>query len=177
MAKAIIKLAYQQIIDNYATGAFERKVFDDSYREFLLKIQTYNQEGKYTTYSEIVANDGRANSLHYKVSFAVLHHVETLKGKIPGLYDNAGRTQVPFDIPEFKLLESGITDKSLHTIAVIYMTPAFTLLDSFGEYMVLSPIDQDDKEEPETFVLRMQPGLSIVRYAEQPEEENVKSRV
>ena len=167
MAKAIIKLAYRQIIDASSTGDFEKKIFHDSYAEFLMKIQAYNQENKFTMYSEIVAKDGRANSLHYKCSFAVLHHIETLQNKIPGLYDTAGRINIPFAFPEFKVLESGITDKSLHKVAVIYITDIFTLLDSFGEYLVLAPGDgtQLSLDKAETFTIKMQDNLSIISYS------------
>src|SRR5438876_9251225 len=105
MAKALIKIAYRQVIDASSTGSFEKKIFHDSYAEFLLKIQAYNPGKKFSKFSEIVANDGRANSLHYKCSFAVLHHIEELKNKIPGLQDNAGRMTIPFAGPEFKVLE------------------------------------------------------------------------
>jgi hypothetical protein len=176
MAKALIKLAYRQIIDANSTGSFEKKIFHDSYAEFLLKIQTYNPENKFTTFSEIVANDGRANSLHYKCSFAVLHHIETLKNKIPGLMDAAGRVAIPFDVPEFKVLESGINDKSLHKIAIIYTTDIFTLVNSFGEYLLLATGDQSESiEDPglETFTLKMQENLSIINYKEIPVKEAI----
>ena len=169
MAKALIKLAYQQIVDANSKIEWEKKVFHDSYTEFLMKIQAYNPENKFTTYSEIVANDGRANSLHYKCSFAVLHHLETLKNKIPGLQDAAGRFSIPFDVPEFKVLESGITDKSLHKVAIIYITDIFTLVDRFGEYLVLAIGNQSESvvnHGLETFTVKMQDNLSIVNYKE-----------
>lgn len=169
MAKAHIKLAFRQIIDANSATDFEKRVFHDSYAEFLLKVQAYNPENKFSKYSDIVANDGRANSLHYKCSFVVLHHIETLKNKIPGLQDTAGRFNIPFDVPEFKVLESGITDKGLHKVAIIYITDVFTLADSFGEYLLLVIGDQPESitnSGLETFTLKMQDNLSIVNYKE-----------
>jgi hypothetical protein len=169
MAKAFIKLAYRQIIDANSTESFEKKIFHDSYAEFLLKIQNYNPENKFAKFSDIVAADGRANSLHYKCSFAVLHHIETLRNKTPQLPDTNGRMNIPFEVPEFKLIESAINDKSLHKVAVIYITGVFTLLDSFGEYLLLATGDQSGPiTNPglETFTLKMQENLSIVNYRE-----------
>jgi hypothetical protein len=166
MPAALIQLAYRQIIDALSSTVLEKRIFHDSYAEFILKIQAYNQEGKFKLYSDIVANDGRANSLHYKTGFAILHHLETLKGKIPGLYDTAGRMQVSFEVPEFKVLESSLEDKSLHKIAITYLTAPLLLIDRFGEYMLLA----EGNEETElvngvnTFTLRMQPDLSIINY-------------
>lgn len=169
MAKALIRLAYRQIIDASAKGIFEQKIFHDSYTEFLLKSQAYNPEKKFTTFSEMVSNDGRANSLHYKLSFAVLHHIETLNKSIPGLQDEAGRVNLQFTIPEFKLLESSTSDKSKHKVAVIYTTGDLTLIDNFGEWLLLSAADlsgDTGNETTETFVVRMQAGLSICSYKE-----------
>jgi hypothetical protein len=169
MAKALIKLAWRQIIDSNSSTDFEKRIFHDSYAEFLMKIQTYNPENKFSTFSEVVANDGRANSLHYKCSFAVLHHIETLKNKIPGLSDAAGRFAIPFDVPEFKVLESSITDKSVHKVAINYITDVFTLVESFGEYMVLAFGDQSEyAANPglDTFTVKMQQNLSVINYKE-----------
>ena len=169
MAKALIKLAYRQVIDASSTGSFEKKVFHDSYVEFLMKIQVYNPEKKFAKFSEIVANDGRANSLHYKTSFAVLHHIETLQNKIPGLQDTSGRINITFAIPEFKVLESDIIDKGLHKVAITYITDMITLIDSFGEYLLLALGDQTNpagNQGLETFILKMRDNLSIVNYKE-----------
>jgi hypothetical protein len=176
MAKALIKLACRQIIDSNSSTDFEKKIFSDSYAEFQMKIQAYNQENKFLRYSEIVANDGRANSLHYKCSFAVLHHIEALKNKIPGLMDSAGRFSIPFAVPEFKLLESGIADNSLHKVAIIYTTDILTLVDSFGEYLVLATGNQSASvANPglETFTVKMQDNLSVINYREIVEEKAI----
>jgi hypothetical protein len=169
MAKALIKLACRQIIDASSTGSFEKKVFHDSYAEFLVKIQAYNPGNKFTTFSEIVANDGRANSLHYKTSFAVLHHIETLGNKIPGLQDTTGRVTIPFAVPEFKVLESDVIDKNAHKVAITYITDTITLIDSFGDYLLLAPGDQTQpagNQGLETFTIRMQDNVSVVNYKE-----------
>jgi len=169
MAKALIKLAYRQVIDASSTGSFEKKIFHDSYVEFMMKVQAYNPGMRFASFSEIVANDGRANSLHYKCSFAVLHHIETLNKQIPGLQDTAGRISIPFAIPEFKVLESGVTDKNLHKVAITYITDTVTLIDSFGEYLLLAMGDQTQplgNQGLETFTFKMQDNLSIVNYKE-----------
>ncbi len=167
MAKALIKLAYRQVIDASSTGDFEKKVFHDSYAEFLMKVQAYIPENTIDRYSEIVNRDGRANSLHYKCSFAVLHHIDTLQHKVPGWQDTAGRMNIPFEIPEFKVLESSIKNKALHKVAIIYITDTFTLVESFGEYLVLSllsPRALAAGRTAETFTVKMQPEISVIRY-------------
>jgi hypothetical protein len=65
------------------------------------------------------------------------------------------------------VLESSATDKSLHRIAVIYITDTMTLIDHFGNYLLLSMGDQSAAivdETVETFLLAVQDNLSIINY-------------
>ena len=163
MAKALIKLAYKQVIDATASGEFERNVFRASFQEFLLKSQTYNQDAKFKTFSELKAHDGRVNSLHYKLSFAVLNFISGLNNKIPGLKDNAGNSPV-FEEPRFELIESDITDRTMHRVAIHYSTGLLTLLDTIEDYLILAPGDVSGGGAAETFTLKMQSGLSVIYY-------------
>jgi len=166
MAKALIKMVYRQTIDFASHGNFERNVFHASYEEFLLKSQAYNLKGKFSTFEELKSNDGRANSLHNKLSFAVGHFIRQLNNQIPGLKDTLGYS-LPFDVAEFKLLASSIADKSVHKVALDYNTGIFTLHEIMGEYLLLSNGEKatNSSDEPvETFSLNMQPGLSITSY-------------
>ena len=165
MNKALIKLAYKQIIDSSSAGNFERNVFNATYQEFLLKSQAYNMERKFKTFSELRANDGRANSLHYKLSFTIGNFINSLNNNIPVLTDNAGNS-LPFDVPKFELIESDITDKTKHQIAINYCTDILILLDIIGEYMILAMGDVANNETAESFTLKMQSGLSVVYYKE-----------
>lgn len=163
MAKAIIKLNYKQVIDTSAESDFGKSVLHASYQEFLLKSQTYNQQGLYTTFGQMKDADGRANSLHYKLSFAVGHFIQLLKGRIPGPGDNLGNSLL-FETPKFELIDSDITDFSKHKVAIHYMTGDLTLLNSFGEYMVLAQGLVPELTDSETFTIKMQDGLSVVNY-------------
>jgi hypothetical protein len=160
---ALIKLAYKQIIDASAQGEFEKRVFHASYQEFLLKMQTYNPDKKFKTFTELKAHDGRANSLHYKLSFAVGHFFEMLNGRIPELNDNLGN-QLKFEIPQFELIESNIDDRSAHKLAIIYTTGTLNLLNQLAEFMILADGDTTDKAALDTFIVKMQPNLSIISY-------------
>ena len=81
--------------------------------------------------------------------------------------DTAGRTNISFEVPEFKILESDTNDKSFHKVAVIYTTGLFTLVNSFGEWLILAAGDKPLTEEmQETFTLKMQENLSVISYKE-----------
>jgi hypothetical protein len=165
MYKAKIKLVYRQAIDETSPSAFEKAILRASYQEFLLKSQAYNMDRRFKTFSSMKANDGRANSLHYKLSFSVGHFIARLNNKIPLIKDNLGN-RLSFDTVRFELIESHIEDESLHKVALNYETGTLTLLELFGEYMLLTQDDTVDSETLETFILRMQPDLSIISYQE-----------
>jgi hypothetical protein len=168
MRKSLIKLAYRQIIDATATGRFEKDVFNDSYSEFLIQIQTYNQVNNYTTWREVRTAIPKSNvTLQYKVGFAIGLYVRELNNQIPGLWDNLERMNVPFADYRFELLESDITNRSAHRVALTYLTDSLTLLGTIGEYMVLALGDKSKETAPlETFMVAMRPNLAVLSYQE-----------
>ncbi len=167
MQKALIKLAYKQTIDASTEGSFEKKVFSDSYSEFLMQIQAYNQENKYTTWQALLSEVPKASSLHYKVGFSIGLYVKDLNNQIPMLQDSLGRTNLIFETHLFEIIESDITNRLSHRVAITYYTDTLTLLDSFGEYLLLAWGDQSQHpgtEPLETFLLPVCHNLSIVSY-------------
>ena len=158
MAKTVIKLTYRQVIDASSTGDFEKNILSASYQEFLSKSEVYNPGNKLKTFSEMKNNDGRANLLHYKLSFVIGYFIETLKNKMPVLTDNLGNS-VTFEVPKFELIESDVTTMAAHKVAINYITSELTLLNTIGEYLVLTAGNGE-----ETFTIKMQNGLSISSY-------------
>ncbi len=166
MANALIKLDVRQVIDISATSAFEKAILQASYQEFLLKSQAYNPEGKWKTFSALKAHDGRANSLHYKCSFAVVGIINTLQKQLPFLTDTLEQP-IEFDTFRFELVESDISDKSVHKVAIHYITNVFSFFGSIDDCMILAKGDKFNHpvETPaETFLLQLRSNLSICSY-------------
>ena len=161
----IIKLSYRNIIDASSQNQFEKNVFNFSYEEFLLKSQAYNIDGKFKTFSELKTNDGRANSLHYKSGFAVAGFIETLNKKIPFLEDSSGKP-VSFDICNFEIIETDITNRLFHIVALHFFTAALILKGSFGDFLVLAEEKNEALNPNEVFTLQLQPDISVVSYEE-----------
>jgi hypothetical protein len=127
-------------------------------------------EGKFTTFSQMKANDGRANSLHYKTGFSVDGFISTLNKNIPGVKD-ALEKNIEFESYKFELIESDTTDRSKHKVAIIYFTGIFTLLDNMEEYLLLATGDKTKELAgseilEDTFLLKLIPGVSISSYQE-----------
>lgn len=163
MYKAKIRLIYKQVIEASTKNGFERAIISASYQEFLLKSQAYNPGGKLKTFTRMKDNDEGASSLHYKLSFPVLPFIDQLNHKIPVLTDTLGNN-VLFENAAFELIESNTDTISAHKVALNYQTETLGLIDFMGEYLLLSKGIQEDNSPAETFVIRMQPGLSISSY-------------
>jgi hypothetical protein len=161
-----VQLSYRQVIDAAAANFFEQQVIHLSYEEYKMKSQAYNTEGKYNTFSQLKAADGRANSLHYKAGFAIGGLIEGLNKQIPILQDTQDKT-IAFDTFQFEIIESDISNKAAHKIAITYFTNEFILIDNFGGVLLLSrkyKAHGVDEEQEELFMLALQQGLSISNY-------------
>jgi hypothetical protein len=165
MATALIKLTYRHIIDAAAQTDFERNIFHATYQEFRMKSQTYNLNGDLKTFSEMKAKDGRANSMHYKMSFAALHFLIPLNNKIPFLQDAVGN-QLNYEQPVFELIESDIRQIKAHRVGIKFTTGTLMLHQVIGNNMILSLEDllHDDRDFIDTFTLPMQSNLAITSY-------------
>jgi hypothetical protein len=164
MQKGLVKLAYRQVISADSKGSFERNVLNTSYEEFFMKSQAYNQEQKFKTFKEMVANDAKANSLHYKSGFAIVTFMQQLNNKIPGLHDVLDKS-LSFEGYMFEIIDSDITNVAAHKVAITYTTGTFTYFGTIGDYLLLAEGDKLNEAEPiETLTLKMQNGLSIISY-------------
>lgn len=164
MPKAIIKISGTQVIDMYSASTFEKNILQLSYDEYKMKQQAYNTDGSIHTFTALKAKDGRANSLHYKSGFAIAGLVESLNKKISIAQD--GREQsFEFDTWRFEVIESDITDVAKHKVAVHYISAECTLFEIIGSYLLLAKGSQwEEGQVAETFLIKIQPGISIVSY-------------
>jgi hypothetical protein len=171
MKSACIKLSYHQIIDaRTMQNWFEIGIINTSYNEFLLKSQSYNQERRYTTFQQMLANDKRANSLHYKVGFPISPYIDLLQKKIPTLTDNMGNP-LRFDTYQFNIIDSDVGNKESHRVGITYFTDKHILIDNIGDYLLLATnntMEKNAEEMTETFLLKIIPNLSICSFVRLP---------
>ena len=164
--KPLIKLAYRQVIDSASTDKFEKLIFNDTYMEYLMQVQAYNNQGKtYATFRELSMQVPKSNSLHYKVGFAIGLYIRELNNKIPGLWDTLEHVNITFATHRFEIIDSDITKREGHRVAITYLTEAFTYYGNFGEWLLLSAGGNlASGQAGETFMMQLYPNLSIVHY-------------
>ncbi len=167
MEKRVIRLLYRKIIDASSPGVWEKYVYDDSYAEFLLQAQLYNQEKKYSLFTELVSNVPNAGKLHFLVSTAVIGHLKQLNGKLPDILNNTGQLFLPFKNFRFEIIQSGIKDKSKHRVAVNFITEPLVWHDTIHSQLLVSVAgNEPGSEEILTEQFSLQPFLSICSLKE-----------
>lgn len=157
----MIRLVIRQVIDATGTTNFAKQVFHDSYEEFLLQSQVYNQAAQYRTFAEIVAQQPKANSLHYKTGFAVGLYIQSLNKLVPDTWDTLGNIQLSFDRHQFKIIASDTQDRQAHKVAILYYTAPLLLHSIIGDYLLLGFHDTTD-----AFTLKLSEHISICNYEE-----------
>jgi hypothetical protein len=161
MKEATIRLCYRKIIDIHTTGAWENLVFEDTYAEFRMQAQLYNQQKKYTTFSELITHAPGAEQLHFLVSAAVTGYLPQLGGKIPDLPNALGKLFLPFNNFRFEIINSHIQDRSKHQVAINFFSDHLLWHDTIHNQLLLSVPGHVENGELLTELFTVPPFVSI----------------
>ncbi|WP_254448594.1 hypothetical protein [Spirosoma rhododendri] len=95
--KGIIRLSYRKVIDATAQHPWDRLVFDDTWQEFYMQAQSFNQSGQYQYFWELLANVPNADKLHHLTSRAVMGYLRQLNDRIPDITNAQDQLSLPFN--------------------------------------------------------------------------------
>lgn len=159
-----IRLAYRIVIDNGATAAWDRYIFEDTYREYLMQQQLFNTpESPVNTFRELLSENPKAEQLHFLTGMAVNSYAAQLKGSFYRLADVLGSTFFPFTGHRLDIINTDITDISRHKIGITLYSPLLLYLGIVNDcYLVATDIEQ--KPGYETLMFAVQPHLAICYY-------------
>ncbi len=166
MLKGVIRLCYRKVIDIHSAKPWEKLVFADTYAEFLLQAQTFNQDKKYTSFGELMTHVPGAEQLNFLVSAAVVGYLQQLKDKIPDLTNNLGKLFLPFTQFRFEIINSDIQDKTKHQVAINFYSEPLNWHDTVGTQLLLSVPGNKENENWLTELFTIPPFVSI--YSLQP---------
>jgi hypothetical protein len=169
-SKGIIRFCYRKVIDASSQKAWEKLVFESTYKEFLMQVQFYNQEKKYSSFGEILLNVPAAEKLHFLVSSAIIGYMQQLGGKVPDILNSLGKHFLEFKNYRFEIINSDIKNKAGHQVAINFYSEPLTWHDTIDNYLLLSPVNgEKNKDGVLTDMMQLQPFLSI--YSLKTEEE------
>ncbi len=165
--KRIIRFCYRKIIDAASQGAWEKLVFNSSYNEFKMQAQLYNQGNKQKTFAEILLNNPQAERLHFLVSSSITGYIQQLNSMIPGVLDNLARHFLQFSHYRFEIINSDITNKTAHQVAINFFSEPMCWHDSINDFLLVSDVTATVKEEGIlTNLVQLQPFLSVYSFKE-----------
>lgn len=166
MNKRIIKLCYRKIIGSTVSKQWDKLVFEDSYKEFLMQAQFYNQEKKYTAFSEIINNVPGSERLHFLVSSSVIGYLKQLNGIVPDVLNSLSKHFLSFKNYKFEIINSDVKDKSKHQVAVNFFSEPLEWIDTIGNQLLVSDGKKNESGEYLTELFILQPFLSIYSLKE-----------
>lgn len=176
MSKGIIQLYYRKIINSESTKAWDRFVFEDSYTEFLMQAQYYDQGKKYASFSELLSVKPGAEKLHFLVSSAIVGYIKQLNGIMPDIQNNLGKIFVPFTNFRFEIIETHTSNKKAHQVAINFLSDPLIWHETIGNNLLVSVKDiEQQKDVFLTDVFSLQPMVSIYSLNDKPDGTTTRS--
>ena len=171
--KGIVKLCYRKVIEASSFLAWDKQVFDDTYKEFYIQAQQFDQQGKYDTFLEITRNIPKAEEMHYLVSTAAVGYIHQLNKLFPDILNTQGKRCIPFRRFTFEIIQSSISNKNVHKVAISFFSDPLIWIDNLNAaQIVVSSEDQLGKlrsgDEAETNTLNLSPDVGIISFKKIP---------
>lgn len=163
--KGIIKLIYTKVIDAGSANAWDKHVFEDTHREFFMQAQQFDQDGRHETFQEILTHISGAENMNYLVSTAAVGYLRQLHSKFPDVLNTLGKTCVPFKNFKFEIVQSHVTNKALHKIAIHLYSEPLLWIDTLDKHLIFAREEDYPKlirgEEIETHSIILLPNVGI----------------
>lgn len=161
-----IRLAYRVVIESTATAAWDRYIFEDTYREYLMQQQLFNNaQSPKNTFRELLAENPKAEQLHFLTGMAANSYIEQLKGSFYRFTDVLGSTFFPFTGYRLDIINTDITDSSRHKVGITLYSPLLTYMGIVNNCYLVSQ-DAEQKAGYETIMFETRPQLAICYYEE-----------
>ncbi len=161
-----IRLAYRVVIDSTATAAWDRYIFEDTYREYLMQQQLFNDiQNPKNSFRELLAENPKAEQLHFLTGMAANSYIEQLKGSFYRFTDVLGSTFFPFTGYRLDIINTDITDSSRHKVGITLYSPLLNYLGIVNNCYLVS-LDTEQKAGYETLMFETRPQLAICYYEE-----------
>lgn len=160
MNERTITLCYRKLIDSNAGKPWEKLVFEDTYTEFRMQAQLYNQEKRYRTFGELLHYAPGADKLHFLVSAAAVGYLQQLNGLVPDILNNLGKHFLKFSKFQFEIINSDLLEKNKHQVAINFYSEPLVWHETIGTYLLVSE-QLEASTETLTNLFQLQPYLAI----------------
>jgi hypothetical protein len=164
MYKTKIRLAYRLVIDSKSHFVWDRYVFEDTFKEYLMQNQTFNsKKNPKNTFRELLSENEKAVQLHYLTGIAANGYVAQLKGNFHRITDVLGNNYFPFTNYQLDIINTDILDASKHKIGITFFSPILTFIGIIENNYVVSKTTENTNSF-ETLMFPVQAHLSICYF-------------
>jgi len=153
-------LCYRKVIDSNSSKSWDKLVFEDSYTEFKMQSQLYNQDKKFRNFAELLQHVPGAEKLHFLVSAAVIGYLQQLNEIVPDILNNLGKHFLRFNKYQFEIINSDLQDKTKHQVAFNFYSEPLVWHDTIQNYLLVSE-KKTGEGEVLTNLFQLQPYLNI----------------
>jgi len=158
-------LAYRIVIDHQSALVWDKYVFEDTYREYLMQHQLFNpKDNQQRTFRELLAENDKAEQLHYLVGIAASNYVQQLKGQLHRVADVLGNHFLPFSNYKLDIVNTDMLDSTKHKIGITFYSPMLLLVGIVNDCYLVST-QTETASGHETLMFPIQANLAIC-YAE-----------
>ena len=163
--KGLIRLSYRKLIDASSRKPWDQTVFEETFQEFFMQAQLYNQARNYQTFQELLDHVPAADQLHYLTSRVAMSYLKQLNQTIPDVLNASGIMSLPFSQFKFEILSAHLENKDSYRIAITFYSEPLTWLDTLGNQLLIAYGDHrlavQAGDEVATDLIALQPNVSI----------------
>lgn len=161
MKERKIRLAYRIVIDHSSSLTWDKYVFEDTFKEYKMQQQLFNsKEDPKPTFRELLANNPKAEQLHYLTGIAANAYVEQLKGNLHRVTDVLDNHFFEFSSYKLDIINTDIRDGEKHKIGITFYSPLLILIDVVNDCYLVSK-KKEENGGYATWMFPVQPRLSI----------------
>ena len=162
--KGSIRFCYRKIIDFQSADPWSKAVFDATHMEFYMQAQRLDTEGSHSTFIGMKNAGINIDQLQYLTSTAAIGYIVQLNGLIPDIANAIGKPCLPFTDFKFEIIESHITDKTKHRIAILFFSEFVDWIDTVGSQILIRYKDEKSNDENHTDLIPLVPFLNISSF-------------
>ena len=159
-----IQFTFSQHINSKAITAWEQHIFEETYNEFLIQSAVFQPvHAKVDSFKELLKHNSNAQQLHYLLATRIVPSINLLNHNIYGVIDNLNQNYLQFQDFNVNIIQSDLSNKAKHYIAVNYLSKPYDLVSIFNNYFLVAEETNDKKQNNivETLMFPFQPNLSI----------------
>ena len=158
--------SHVEVITAEAVKPWDRMVFEESFREFRMQAQYYNQDGRHYTFGDLKRYVPGSENLHFLVSAAVSGYIHQLDEKIPDIVNSLGKQFLSFSRFNFEIINSDLRDIAKHQVAISFVSDPMRWIDTVADHLLLAGAE-DDEGETLTHMVQLRPFFSIYSISDE----------